>query len=1008
MKHLLQLVALGVLLTASVSCLALDPDAQLSQLGHTAWRIRDGAFSGAVNAVTETRDGYLWVGTDSGLLRYDGLRFVSEAEGKILALNPASDGSLWFGTVQALLHMDHGTVQRVQTPKVYVNAIREDTHGTIWFTRSRIDSSDEGALCKVVKMAMQCLKAADGLPLPYAEALTIDRSGDIWVASGSQLFHGRQGAFESFPHSELAPAETSGGIQSLSPRADGSMLVGITRTGRGLGLQSLSNGVWRDAYSYSSSLTSSLWSVTATLIDRDGTIWVGTTDQGLFRIRAGGVDHFAETDGLSGNSVSTIYEDSEGDVWVGTKKGLDRFRSLFVKTFSSSEGLGGDYVESVAASGEGGVWIGNKGSLSYLKGGKVTNYTKKEGLPGQRVTSLFEDHAKRLWVGVDADLYLFSQKRFTRILDDGHRSSGVVLAVTEDTQHDILVLTIRKPHTVLRFDPVSKCLRQYALDLPNDPNAIASDPEGGIFVDAGRSGSPLVHSQQGKTETWTPQTIVRRNGFAFSKNGAKFAVTLRGIEYFNQQNSRFLDTSNGLPCNHVFSITFDQSDNLWAYASCGLISIPNRELSRFEADPKYTVSSHLFDVFDGALPSYADFSPLTARSTDGLLWFANGTDLQVVDPTRPTPETPPPFVQIEAIVARHVEHKAFQGMTLSPLTQDVDLRYTAPSLDVPERLRFRYRLDGHDKEWQDVSKLRDAFYTDLPPGHYTFHVVASNGDGIWNQQETSLSFTILPAWYQTKAFLVFCLAGCSVAIFVAYRLRIRIVRREAMSRYEDRLAERTRIARDIHDTLLQTIQGSKMLADTALAQLDESDEVQPRVQMLSTWLGNAMDEGRMALRSLRAPVVENQTLEVLLQDALDDCAVSNNIETSFEIIGEPAPMSVCVREEIYRVGYEAINNACRHSSGDHVNVTLIYAETFQLLVKDDGAGIDPRIVEVGRSGHFGLAGMRERARFLNATLVLDSTPGQGTEVTLTIPRSGLLEEARPSAWGRFLRLLRGI
>jgi signal transduction histidine kinase len=177
--------------------------------------------------------------------------------------------------------------------------------------------------------------------------------------------------------------------------------------------------------------------------------------------------------------------------------------------------------------------------------------------------------------------------------------------------------------------------------------------------------------------------------------------------------------------------------------------------------------------------------------------------------------------------------------------------------------------------------------------------------------------------------------------------------------------------------------------------------------MLSTWLGNAMDEGRMALRSLRAPVVENQTLEVLLQDALDDCAVSNNIETSFEIIGEPAAMSVCVREEIYRVGYEAINNACRHSNGAHVNVTLIYAETFQLLVKDDGAGIDPRIVDVGRSGHFGLAGMRERARFLNASLVLDSPPGQGTEVTLTIPRSGLLEEARPSAWGRFRRLLRG-
>jgi signal transduction histidine kinase/streptogramin lyase len=899
--------------------------------------------------------------------------------------------------------MDHGQVDRIQGPKIHVNAIEQDAQGTVWFTRSRIASPDDGALCKVLDKTMQCLGAADGVPLPYAEALAIDRSGDIWVASGDQLLRGRPGAFQAYPHPELNPAKTVSGIQSLSPRVDGSMLVGITRTGPGLGLQSLTGSTWHDAYSVP--MPSSSWSVTATLVARDGTVWVGTANQGLFRVRRDGIDHFSETDGLSGNAVSSMYEDREGDVWVGTKRGLDRFRKLFVRTFSTSEGLAGDSVGSVTSSADGGVWVGNSGSLTYLKNGVATNYTTKEGLPGQRVTSLLEDSAKRLWVGVDADLYIFNDGRFRRILDHERKSSGVIVSIVEDTEHNIFVLAVRRPYALLRFDPSSESLQSAGLSI--EPDAIAADPNGGLFIDAGKIGSAFVLDQRGKMDKWASHTVLRRYGFAFSSDGSKWAATLRGIEHFDQQDSRFLDKTNGLPCTQIFSVIFDQNENLWAYASCGLISISNAELSRFVADPKYSVTSHLFDVFDGALPNGADFSPVAARSTDGLLWFANGTDLQVVDPDRPKMDSPPPGVQIEAIVTRHTELKATSGMSLAPLTHDVDIRYTAPALGVPERIRFRYRLDGHDQEWQDTTSLRDAFYTDLHPGRYTFRVAATYGDGVWSQTESSLSFIVLPAWYQTRSFLVSCLLMLSLASVFSYQLKIRKVRREALARYEDRLAERTRIARDIHDTLLQTIQGSKMLADTALSQLTEVDAVQPRVQMLSNWLGNAVEEGRAALRSLRAPVIEQQTIETLLQDALDDCALSTKVKTSFRVNGNPVAMSVCVREEIYRIGYEAIKNACRHANGTHLDVTLNYAQAFQLRVKDDGTGIDPLVANTGRSGHFGLAGMRERTRFLRAELTVNSAPGSGTEITLTVPHSVLLEEARPSKTTRLLRLIRG-
>ena len=998
-------ILVALLLAGSVNSKALKPDAALSQLGHTAWRIRDGAFNGAVNDVTQTADGFLWIATDSGLLRYDGVRFLPVGNGPILALEAAQDGSLWFGTGQSLFHLEHGQVEKLAGPEVHVNSIRQDARGTIWFTRSRANPKTSGSLCKVVAKKIQCLTTADGVTLPYAEALAVDARGDLWVASSSQLLRGQGGIFEEFPHPELSAAATSNGIESLTPRADGSVLVGITRSGPGLGLQSLRDGTWHDAYT--SPIPSSNWNVTATLVDRDGAVWVGTSDQGIFRVRNDGIDHFAETDGLSGNAVSRLYEDREGDVWVGTKKGLDRFRNLFVKTFSTAEGLGSDSVHSVAATAEGGVWIGNKGSLSRLRDGKVVNYVPRNGLPGQRVTALLEDHAKRLWVGVDADLYLFRQGHFTRVTDGKGHSTGAVVSIEEDTEHNIWVLASRRPYVLFRLPPTSHVLQVQPLDF--SPDAIAADPAGGLLIDGGKHGTPLVHYQQGQLETWAPKTTIQRTTFAFSKDGSRWASTFRGVELFSRQGSHFLDTTNGLPCNHIFSVLFDQAENLWAYSECGLISIPNSELSRFKADSRYSIKPHLFDVFDGALPNGADFTPRAARSTDGRLWFANGTDLQEIDPNRVQLPAPVPNVLIEAIVARHVERPAVSGMKLAPLTRDLDLKYTAPELAVPERLRFRYRLDGHDQEWQDATSLRDAFYTDLKPGKYVFRVMSGDAEGNWSHQEGRFSFTILPAWYQTKTCLIVCLMFGSLLILLSYRLRIRLIRREAQARYDERLAERTRIARDIHDTLLQTIQGSKMLADTALVQMSTqaSAEVRARLQMLSTWLGNAMEEGRTALRSLRTPVIEQQSLKNLLQDALDDCAMSGKITTDMKIVGEPASMSVCVREEVYRIGYEAINNACLHAKCTQLVVVLIYGEAFELQVKDDGTGIDSEFINEGRVGHYGLAGMRERARFLKASLTLKSSRGNGTEVLLRVPHSSLLENARPSVWSRFARLIRG-
>ena len=304
---------------------------------------------------------------------------------------------------------------------------------------------------------------------------------------------------------------------------------------------------------------------------------------------------------------------------------------------------------------------------------------------------------------------------------------------------------------------------------------------------------------------------------------------------------QILTVRNGLPCNDINGLISDDQDNLWLYAGCGLIEIPKEEVQRWWDEPEGKLKVKVFDVLDGVQSGTGHFNT-SAKTPDGRLWFANGSLLQTVDPAHMAGNTVPPPVHINGIVADRKNYSPQEGLRLPALTRDLEIDYTALSFTAPKKVLFRYMLEGHDAGWVEPGTRRQAFYNDLPPSHYRFRVIACNNDGVWNNVGAAIDFTIAPAWFQTYWFFALCAAVALLIVWLVYRMRVRQVAKAMSVRFDERLAERTRIARDFHDTLLQTIQGSKLVADSALKQSADPTPMRGAMEQLSVWLGRATEE----------------------------------------------------------------------------------------------------------------------------------------------------------------------
>ncbi|HEY9402459.1 MAG TPA: two-component regulator propeller domain-containing protein [Pyrinomonadaceae bacterium] len=998
-------VCVLLLLFAATPARAVDPGRRISQYGHTAWRIQDGVFTGAPTSITQTADGYLWIGTQSGLVHFDGARFVrwTPPEGKqmrrdasVFSLLAARDGSLWIGLGSYLAHLKDGDLITYPDGRGRINSILEDRNGTVWFTRSRVHDST-GPFCQVTGAQTRCFGKQDGMPFPFGQALTQDSEGNFWIGSSAGLNRWRNGSSDTYTPPELKSAENSHGVNALAAGPGGVLWVGISRSGPGLGLQQMIGGTWKPFVT--PELDGSKLKVSALFLDRENALWVGTENQGVVRIHNGQVDRFRGADGLSSDTVRGFYEDREGNLWVTTTEGIDCFRNTPVVSFSTREGLAANEVASVLAAGDGRVWAGNLGALESLRDGKVSSILPKDGMPGHSVSSLLEDHAGRLWVGIDNGLAVYEAGKFKPVRRADGTPLGVVVAMAEDRDKNIWAQAIGKPNKLFRIQDFT--VRE-ELPEPQMPYAysLAADPQEGVWL--GLNKGRLARYRQGRLEVF----LFAHDGsgsvsqIAAMNDGSILAATTVGLVGWKDGALRTMTARNGLPCDAIFGLVSDARDGLWLYSQCGLVMLENTEVQAWWKDPDAVVKVRHFDVFDGARPSLPPFQPIASRGPDGRLWFANETVLQMIDPSRLGGNALPPPVHIEKVVADRKSYEPRRDLRLPPRPRNLEIDYTALSFVTPQKVRFRYRLEGHEADWQEAGTRRQAFYSDLPPGDYRFRVMACNNDGVWNEAGAFLDFSIAPAWYQTNWFRLLCVVTGLLIVWSLYRLRVRQIARVINARFDERLAERIRIAGELHDTLLQTLQGSKMVADDALEQADNPDRLRRAMEQLSSWLAQAVSEGRAALNSLRTSTTERNDLAAALRRATDACMTRGSMASTLSVVGETREMHPIVRDEVYRIGYEAIRNACAHSGASQLVVELRYEQDLVVSVKDNGRGIDQAIAENGKPGHFGLQGMRERAARIGGRLRLISSANSGTEVALVVPGNVVYggESAVPSSW----------
>jgi len=496
---------------------------------------------------------------------------------------------------------------------------------------------------------------------------------------------------------------------------------------------------------------------------------------------------------------------------------------------------------------------------------------------------------------------------------------------------------------------------------------------------------------------------------AVDPDGSVWGTTVDELSRWKDGQRNNLTTRNGLPCDGIFALVKDPAENIWLYTRCGLIRLPRAELDRWWQHPNAVVQYTMLDEFDGMQPGLTSLKPQAARSPDGRLWFVNGRILQMFDPLHPTRNELPPPVHIEEIVADRRSYLPAQDLHLPALTRDLEIDYTALSFVAPQRVRFRYKLDGRDASWQEPGKRRQAFYSDLPPGNYKFHVIASNNDGVWNETGAALTFVVLPAFYQTVWFRIVASVLVLLVFWSLYLLRMRQVTEQIQARLSERLVERERIARELHDTLLQGFQGLVLRFQAVMKQLPQQGQARQMMEKALDRADEVLFEGRQRVRDLRSESTTLNELGETLESYGTELAEDGAVSFTLAVIGAPIPIETIVGDECYRVGREALTNAFLHSRGTKVEVEITYDRArLRLNVRDDGVGMDQAVLNNGKPGHWGLSGMRERAERIGGQLSIWSTPGAGAEIDLTVPaKVAYSRENTERPWQRLLRAIRG-
>jgi signal transduction histidine kinase/ligand-binding sensor domain-containing protein len=983
---------LAPLLPGSAPVYALDPNKSVTQYMHTSWRVQDGSLPAGMFSITQTSDGFLWFLSARGeIYRFDGVQFrpwrvpaAAESIGRVRNIVGDQAGGLWALGADGIAHLKgERVISHVALDGLMPNPgnVSVDPDGSVWVGRGENGVSEP--LCHVTEGVVKCFGKSDGIPIAPIDAILADGKDGFWLGGHAALVHWRAGVSEIYPITGLAEGGAPG-VMSLARGPDGSVWVGIVGSGPGNGLARFENGAVKSFIT--PSFDGSKLTVFALRFDRDGNLWVGTGSEGVVRVHGNVVAHYARAEGLSGDYVRTFFEDREGIIWVASSNGVDKFHDPRVTTFSAVEGLSKDWAVGVLASRDGTIWVANADYLDHIVTGSVSAVRS----PGRgQVASLLEDRAGNLWVGVDDGLAVFQDGRFRHLPEPNHQPFGLVVGLVEDSDGNIWAECSGSSGKLIRVRDFKVQEEFSPQQVP--PGRIASDPHGGIWI--GTRKGELMHFREGALEKFQVSSSSNPfpNQIIAEADGSVLAAFDDGLLELRQGKAQRMTTKNGLPCDTIYSFVQDQQKRWWLNTQCGVVEFADSELQQWRANSDAVIQPRLYDVLDGARPSARPPFNSATSSPDGRVWFANSGVVQMLDPSRLSQKALPAQTYIESVVVDRKEFPASGNVRLAPHPRDLQINYTSPTFLIPRNVKFRYRLDGYEHDWHDAGTRRQAFYTDLPPGNYSFSVMACNSDGVWNESATIFHFSVTPALYQTTWFRLSLLILFLVLLWVAYRLRVRQLATQFNRTFEARVSERTRIARELHDTLLQSFQGLLLRFQSVAKLLPERpDEARQRLDNAIEQAAEAITEGRDAVQGLRSSAFETNDLAnaiaAIAEELTKDTAAGESPVIDLEVEGAPRGLNPVVRDEAYRIAGEALRNAFRHAQARRITVEIRYDKRhFRLRVRDDGKGIDEDAMQRQPSGHFGLPGMRERAETVGGRLEVWSKPNSGTQAELSIP-----------------------
>ena len=1000
----------GAISLIAVVCprvVALDPALDVSQYAHTAWKIREGFAKGTIKTIIQTPDGYLWFGTEYGLYRFDGVRTVlwqpprnaylpSSIVRKLLV---ARDGTLWIGTHRGLASWKNGKLtQYPDVPPQEIDSLLEDREGTVW---AGVETIPSWRLCAIQSGKVQCYGDKSGLGLGVG-SLFEDRKGNLWAGTGTGLWRWKPGAPQRIPLS--GPVSE---IHALTEDSDGDLVI-TTRAG----IMKLVDG---SVTPYPLTYTGPSFNPHWLLRDSNGGLWIGTIDQGLLHVHHGKTDRFSQADGLSSDFVQDVFEDREGNVWVCTNNGLDRFRDFAVTMIPVKQESGNSYVESVLPSTDSSVWFGTRHGLDRWNDGRLTLYRKRSvpvlrterevidgGLPDDFQASLYEDHRGRIWVFSRSGAAYLENGRFIPVRG---MPGGYAHCITEDSAGDLWICQDQGLFHVLQGRTVEQ-IPWDSFGLPGLALAIGADAShGGVWLGFSEGGVAYFKDRQVRTAYSAAEGLGkgRISSVQVDGGGILWVGTEGGLSRIRDGHVVTLSSKNGLPCDSIHDVVEDDSRSLWLYMDCGLVRITRLQLDAWVKNPKGAIQATVFDNSDG-LRSTAlagALSPRVGKSRDGRLWYVSEGSVFVVDPNR-VDRRPfsfnrlQPPVHIEQITADGKTYDPTSELRLAPRVHDLAIDYTALSFVAPEKVRFRFKLEGQDRDWREVVNVRQVQYSNLGPGEYHFRVTACNNSGVWNETGTYLDFSIAPAYWQTNWFRAACVAAFLAVLWAMYQIRVRTLhRRQALlerhqgeiSALNERLMkvqeeERMRIAGELHDGVLQRITSISLRLGTAALELSPGSQPKAEVREVEKDLIEVGTEIRQLSHELHPAVLQEKGLPTALSSYCEEFGEIRGIPILYKADQNVDELSPGAALCIYRIAQEALGNVAKHANARQVEVRLTRSNgTVCLLVSDDGVGFDPS----EESGGLGLINMRERVRQLNGTFAFDSEPGRGTTVKVEIP-----------------------